>query len=180
MKNMTMEQIEKELNSLALESAARRERLIEAALSILTDKLKDSEKLEELLSSVENSKDLGHIEGHEFYSQWVRFEPRLFIDTDSDLEKEVFQKYMEENHFMRIDFLNDILMMEVGPCIVINDDGDVLDQDSGKWIIDAKSYDDENERNALIESWMEKSGYFPSVVREDRYGNVFFVNTKGE
>lgn len=33
-------------------------------------------------------------------------------------------------------------------------------------------------RNALIEAYMERSGYFPGVFRVDQRGNVSLVDTK--
>jgi hypothetical protein len=36
---------------------------------------------------------------------------------------------------------------------------------------------DETKRNALIEAYMEKMGYFPGVFRRDRDGSVYSVKT---
>jgi len=70
--------------------------------------------------------------------------------------------------------------MSEGPCILVNEQGDVLDQDSGKWIIDKNDYQTAEERNGLIEAWMEKSGYFPSVIQLGRYGALHYIDTKAK
>jgi len=77
------------------------------------------------------------------------------------------------------DFGNDCITTSIGPCIVIDNDGGVYDQDAAKVIVKKTDYETDEERNALIEAWMEKSGYFPSVVRCDYYGNPLgYVSTK--
>lgn len=54
---------------------------------------------------------------------------------------------------------------------------------NGKCVIDEAEYKnedgeiDEDKRNALIEAYMEKTGYFPGVFRVDYHGNIFPVNT---
>ena len=86
---------------------------------------------------------------------------------------------MRENHCIEVDFQNDVLMYSQGPCIVVNNEGDVLDTDSGKWFIKKNDYLDEetgkfdiSKRNELIEAYMEKTGYFPGVFESDYYGNL--------
>jgi hypothetical protein len=78
--------------------------------------------------------------------------------------------------------------MSQGECLIIQDD---TRHDNGVWlsgkcIIDEVDYTDHTitgkvdtrKRNELIESWMEKNGYFPGVFRCDCYGNVYHVNTQ--
>jgi hypothetical protein len=150
------------------------------AVDLMVLKFKDNEELKKAISDVENSKDLTQTSYDEWFSQYVRFYASEFIDTDSDLEKEAFREYLKDFLAVDIDYDNDALLYNIGPCLLINEDGDVLDQDSGKWIIEHSDYNEEKELYSLIETHMEKTGYFPSVVRCDRYGNAFYVNTKGE
>ena len=54
---------------------------------------------------------------------------------------------------------------------------------NSKCIIEESSYTDddgevnETKRNALIEAYMDKSGFFPGVFRTDSHGNVFAIKT---
>lgn len=106
-----------------------------------------------------------------------------FSTSDFHDCKEYFANYMRDSHFIEVDFDNDCLTYAQGPSIVINDEGDVLDQDSGKWFIAKKDYTDDNgesvltKRNELIEAYMDKHGYFPGVFETDRNGNIFLVKT---
>lgn len=98
--------------------------------------------------------------------------------------REYFDTYMRDTHCVDIDWNNDCLLYNQGPCIVIND-GDVLDQESNEWFIGKDAYKDDDghldlpKRNALIEAYMERTGYYPGVFETDGHGNISFVNTKG-
>ena len=70
-------------------------------------------------------------------------------------------------------------MTSQGPSIIINHEGDILDEDSGQWIVSKSDYETKDERNKLIEKYMESKGYFPGVFFIDYYGNVKHVNTTG-
>src|SRR5580700_1464416 len=86
-------------------------------------------------------------------ASYINFNTSDFQDC-----KEYFTNYMRESHFIEVDFDNDCLTYNQGPCIVINEDGDVLDQDSGKWIVAKNDYKDDDDeldldkRNQLIEA----------------------------
>ena len=140
---------------------------------------KKAKEIKALTIKLENSKDIASVPyDYDLYHIWVRADISQFINVDDKLEKELFREYMRENHFIDVDFENEVVSTSIVHCIVINHEGDVLDQDSGKWFIKKSDYENENELYALIESHMEKTGHFPSVVSEDYHGNVFFVNTK--
>jgi hypothetical protein len=172
----TFKTLEAELAHHAERNAEALQRLHAEALECMTRKLDNGKALAAEFSRLEDSKELGADECGIY--AWIRFDASDYIDTDSELEKTTFQSYLQENHSYSIDYMHDALQVYLGPCIVVNEDGDVLDQDSGKWIIGHQDYETESERNALIEAWMEKTDYFPSVVREDRHCNIFYVNTK--
>lgn len=103
---------------------------------------------------------------------WVRFDLSRFADC-----QEYLAEYLAD-HDMRPDFDNGCLIMRGGPELLINDDGDVYDQESGKFIVESDQYETEAERNSLIEAWMQQHGYFPAVYYSDRYCNLTLVNTQ--
>jgi hypothetical protein len=176
MKDMrSLEEIKSEVKSLRDKEHA----LHAEAVGAMVLKFKDNKSLNALLSKVEKSKNL--IQEHEWFSQYIHFDASKFIDTISDIEKDAFSEYLSEFLCIDVDYENSALRYNIGPCIVINnEDGDVLDQESGKWIIDRKDYETKEKLFELIEAYMEKSGYYPSVVSCDSYGNAFYVNTRGK
>lgn len=140
--------------------------------------------IEEYVARLESSKELTHIEGDEYPCRWIRFDASQYIDKDSALERELFDQYLSDQYCINVNYKDDCLTTSDGPCLIINDDGDILDQDSGKWVIAVSEYTDDDggknnlKRNKLIEEWMERKGYFPSVIREDQHGNMFYVSTQ--
>ncbi len=125
--------------------------------------------------------------------------PAGYIDLPIDVPK-------REREFLSewlIDYCcyldDDRIVMTYGPSIIIEREGDVYDQDSHKRIVTSGEYkarmlnseagccddepeydevDDDIRRNALIEAYMEKNGYFPGVYRIDHHGNIFPVDTR--
>ena len=138
-------------------------------------KKKELAKMEKALDS---SKELTEREGDDWPSRWVRTDFSKLIDVDNDLEKEMLKDYLQENFSIDADFENDAVSTSLGPCLIVNEDGDVLDQDSSKWIIKRSDYTTKEERNELIEKYMETSGYFPSVVSYGRYGVQGYISTQ--
>lgn len=134
-------------------------------------------QLTNVVTQLEKSTDYSWDKYGEIVS-WIRFDLSDYRDN-----LEYFKDYMREYHHVTVDSDSDCLAYSQGPCIVINEDGDVYDQDGDKFFVSKIDYrDDDGEsdyvkRNELIESYMEKSGYFPGVFRSDRHGNVFHVNT---
>ena len=91
-------------------------------------------------------------------------------------EQSYFDDYMS-NECFQVDWENECLLYSLGPCILINAEGDIYDQDSREWIIRKDEYDGKRERNILIEAYMESTGCFPAVVQADSYDNLSFVKT---
>ncbi len=112
---------------------------------------------------------------------WIRFDTSSFKDCQM-----YFVEYMRDTHCVEVDFKNDTLQISHGDdCIVIQDD---TGHDNCVWsgqkvviqeseYLDEKGKVDEAKRNALIEAYMERTGYFPGVFRLDSYGNVSSINT---
>lgn len=110
---------------------------------------------------------------------------RFYDLSDFKECRQYFETFMQEYHFVTVDWDNDCLVYNQGECITIQDD---TRHDNGIWlnskcIIEESSYTDddgevnETKRNALIEAYMDKSGFFPGVFRTDSHGNVFPVKT---
>lgn len=178
MKNLL--KIEKQIEMTKNNNSKNLEALLNDAKIIFDKQVKSNKALKksisEIVSKAESSKDLTQTENDEYFNQWCRIDLPLEIETD--FLKNIFREYMLENHFVDIDFKNECAVYSIGPAIIINDSGDILDQESGKWFISKNDYESEAERNELIKKYMEKSGYFPSIIRCDCHGNAFYVNTK--
>lgn len=142
---------------------------------------RDSTKIKEMVSKVGNSRKYT-------FDQYGEIAAYVNVDL-SDFEecKEYFEVYMRDEHCTSVQWEYGALLLNCGPDnIIIQDD---TRHDNGVWlnskcVIDESEYKedgevDETKRNALIEAYMEKTGYFPGVFRCDSHGNVFLVNTKG-
>ncbi len=108
---------------------------------------------------------------------WVR--ANELLDLVPEDSREYFDNYLS-NFGTYVDWENETLYSLDGGNFIINDDGDVYDSDSGKFIILKSEYDGCDERDSLIEKHMENTGYYPGVFSVDRHGNVFLVNTVGK
>ena len=144
----------------------------------------DSTLLRDAIAAAEKQDDGQRYQFNAFgeIEYWHRFyELSQFEDC-----KEYLESWLSDRTgFFYIDWQNDCLLIPQGGCFVINDDGDVYDSDSHKVIVDASDYTVDGEadiakRNALIEAYMEKTGYYPGVFKADYYGNVFPVNTQAK
>ena len=133
----------------------------------------DCGHLQAAIKAVENSSEYSQNRLGEIVS-WIRY-PELSAFKDCS---RYLAEYLREYHFIDADFENACLMFSQGRNLIINDDGDVYDEDSGKWIISKSDYATPAGRNLLIEQWMESTGYYPGVFRVDRHGNVFHINTQ--
>jgi len=107
------------------------------------------------------------------------------FDTDAFKDcQEYFTQYMSDIHFVEVDFSNGVISTMVGPSFVINDDGDVYDQENDRLFVSMDEYvgddgvADIDKRDNMIESYMESEGFYPGVFETDRSGNVKLVNTK--
>jgi hypothetical protein len=133
----------------------------------------DWRALTDAMDRLDSSTEYGSDEGGIY--RWVRFD----LSGIAERERPYFDDYMiDKDGAVRVDYENDALMVSDGPGLIINDEGDVLDEDSGKWIISRRDYKSEEQRAHMIEEWMQASGYFPGVFEMDRYGNVTLVNVQ--
>jgi hypothetical protein len=140
------------------------------------------EQIEALDKALCESRELTDVLDDEWVHRWIRFDASTLIDTDNLFERELLTDYLRENYFIELDFDNNAASTPEGPCLIINDEGDVFDQESGKWVIKRADYlgDDRREdyakRNALIKAYMKNTGRYPSVVRYGRYGVEGYVD----
>ena len=174
--NRTIKALNKKLAAIAGDASA-----IETKLQTAYNKVFDKDKdLQKSIVDVQDSREYTWNEFSEICS-WLRF-----FAKDYEECQEYLKTYLREGYYIEIDFQADALMYSQGHTIVINEDGDVLDQDGDKWFIKKDDYRDENgeldieKRNELIEAYMENTGCFPGVFSSDRYGNVFYVNTQNK
>lgn len=153
-------------------------KLKDDALDIFNECMETDES-KAILSQWENaldaSRELTEVTYDEFFHRWTRVDFSKLIDIDNQLQRDLLEEYLSTEYIFHADFKNQCLTTSEGPCILINESGDVLDQDSGKWIISQDQYETVEERDAAIESWMDRTGYFPSVIYSDRYGNAGYV-----
>ena|ERR1035437_1710018 len=135
-------------------------------------------QIDAMVALLEQSMELTQVENDEYFHSFVRFDFDSLIDTKQPYQKELLAQLLSEDHCLDADFQNDCVTNSIGPCLLINHEGDVLDQDSGKWVISKRDYETKEELFSQIEAHMEKTGYFPSVIRCDYYGNARYVNTQ--
>jgi hypothetical protein len=148
------------------------------------NKIFDKDKeIKKALIELESSQELTFDEFGEV-STWLRFELpekyKAYIDEFLNYIGELGAYY---------DLKNDCLLSHIGDdYISIQDD---TRSDNGVWqnhkiIIEESEYKDDDgnidelKRNELIEEYMEKNGFFPYVIRVNRYGNAFFVSTNNK
>lgn len=97
--------------------------------------------------------------------------------------REYFSEYVNESYCAYVDWENDTVYALDHGNIIINHEGDIIDTDSDKWIIKHTDYQDDNgdydlnKRNELIEAYMEKTGYYPGVFKQDYYGDLTAIST---
>jgi len=137
--------------------------------------------LNEAIIKLENSNK--YILEYNDIQVWERFDSEDIMPIEFKDQKELFNDMLSD--FLSEDYIsyNDIekvITTSHGPSIIINEDGDVFDQDSGKCIIKSSDYEYEEDRNRLIEAYMNHHGYFPGVYEVDRHNNVTHVNTISE
>lgn len=174
----SLNDIKEEIESTKEKTNKEIETLKEKASSLFSKLMDKKEKaIDAMVSALDNSKDLTGVPNDEYFHRFARTDFSKLIDTKDEFQKELLSDYLSENHCIYVDFENDCVTTAEGPCILINHKGDVLDQDSGKWFISKKDYETEEERNKLIEAYMEKSGFFPSVIEVDYHGNAFYRST---
>ena len=174
-KNQLKELEQKQAQALAeLEQAASK-----AFESLMTAKEQD---LKAMCIRLDNSRDLTQVEHDDYFHTWIRVDIDSIIGDlygdDPKFIQGLFKNYMSENYFIEVDFKNNCITQCLGPAILINHDGDVLDQDLNKWIFKKTDYETKEQLFDLIEKHMDKIGHFPSVIKVDQHGNASFINTQ--
>lgn len=177
----SLNKIKEELESTKAKSQMEVTALKNRARAIFSAELEAKQDIiNKMTQALDSTEELTTVRNDEYYHRWIRADFSQLIDTDDELQRELLEEYFSDNHCAYVDFENDCLTTAEGPCILINHDGDVLDQDSGKWFISKNDYETVEERNALIEAYMEKSGCFPSVISVDYHGNAVYTSTLKE
>lgn len=178
MRNLVLEHIHNQIADVKSAADTVANGLANEAKTVFELQMKFKEKeLKELQTKLDESKDLTDSPHDEYPRRFVAFDLDRLIDTSSELERDSLKEFLSENYFADVDFEGYVHTSE-GPCIVINDEGVVYDQESQKTLFTHKHYDTEEECFKLIEEHMEETGYFPSVVRYGRYGVIGYVNTQ--
>jgi hypothetical protein len=138
--------------------------------------------IKEYVEKLEKSTDYIVDEFENYPCQYINCKELLDIfDGDNCTSYwEYLSEYLSEYYGYYLDRNHDCMIMNNGPAIIINDEGDILDQDSGKWIINKSDYNNEWYRNILIKNYMKESGYYPGVFYQDYYGNFSLVDTQSE
>lgn len=182
MKNLVLEQIKSQQSKLESEFSDAIAELNKSAARTFAMAMEFKQKeVDALVAALDLSKDIAWVESDsDFVHRWIRFDFSTLIDPKDDTERELLKEYLADNHHINCDFENDVASTNEGYCLVINEDGDVLNQDSGKWVISKRDYESKQELFQLIEAYMERTGYYPSVIRSDRHGNVCYVNTQNQ
>ena len=127
--------------------------------------------LNETIQQMDNSSDYMSDEYGEI-STWLRFE----IPKHYEKYTEQLEHWIQETYCYHYDKQYDALTSFQGECIIVNDEGDIFL--GHKCIINNDDYRGRQEGCALIEEYMEKEGYFPPVLHQDRYGNLSVVDTR--
>lgn len=167
----------KSIESVLLKSIGilddQKQAIINGFYKTMTPIFDKCEYLQGLILKLEESNELISITHDEYYHSYVSIRLHKIIDHTSHLQREALSEYLSDRGF-NIDFENEIITNCLGPCMLINHEGDVLDQDSGKWIISKNEYETEGELKSLIEAYMYKTGYYPSIIHQDYHGNVSY------
>lgn len=133
-----------------------------------------SKMLKQAIDAVESSTQYGIDESGMLYAFKHLDLAGLFGKDESTEEAlDALSTWLEDSGIY-LDREHSALQLFQGDYIGINEDGDVYHDDCGKvhWIVQSGYYDSVEERDELIEKYMQKSGVFPTVVKVDRYGNV--------
>lgn len=159
----------------ALKTAnAQRLDLITADLQVEYNKLfSKHRKLQAAIKALDKSNKLELDEADEVF-QWVRLDLSQFSAESLPFLK----SYLNDDLSIEIDIPHENLKYRLGPSLIINaDNGDVYDQDADKNVLEGSDYTSKAERNALIETYMKRTGYYPGVYVVDREGSVKHINT---
>ncbi len=182
MKNLVLNVIKEQQNQLHSEFNEAIAKLNKAASDTWATAMQFKRKeIDAIVNALEASKELTWVDNDEYVWRWVRVDFGTLIDESNETERDLLSEYFRDNYHTECNFKDSAVLMCDGPVIVINEDGDVYDQDASsknRWIVSRKDYETKEELFKLIEAYMDKTGWYPSVIRADRHGNVSYVNTQ--
>jgi len=175
---MTIETLKAQLNVLKIEVNSKIDALVASLQSTFDAMFDADDNLQKALIRLDQSNDYMWVDSGDI-AAWLRFDFTGYADDEKYLKT-----YLQERHCIAADFDNGVLMQYWGPALVINHEGDILDQASGKWPIKKASYTDDDGkcivalRNELLENYMEKTGCYPGVFITNRQGDIKLVDTQ--
>lgn len=168
-------QLKKEYNEAIIRTSKLLDKKRKTLSVEMTKMFHKNKVLQHYINQVENSKELTY-ENDEFASQYItNVDLSNVIDLNSELDRELLNEYLPDKHSITVDYKNHALLMSIGPAIVITDTGHVHDQDSNKFIINKEQYTCDAELIELIRAYMDEKGYFPAILKQDKYGNIKYV-----
>jgi len=170
-----LEKTREEYQAMSTKQFADLEKQTDEILWPIFEKSKD---LAKDLKSLEESQNWQFNECGDL-DRWARmtFDLKIF---DLDDAWGSLSRYLSDQGIY-LDKEHDILLTSGGAHLILNEDNDVYDQDSGKFIVSKQDWQDndgrqdENKLHDLLEAWREKNGYFPALFRADHYGNVYLT-----
>lgn len=177
-------------DSAVQRASAEQSAILDQIQAILNAQWDDWKALQTTLTALENFQGVRYCADHESICAWLRFNGLTDVPAS---DRDHFESYLSEKSCAYVDWENDVLKVYFGPDEIMIQDDTGRDNgvyQSGKCIIDESEYTDEEtgevdeaKRNALIESHMERTGFFPGVFRMTRHDDeVYPVDTrkKGE
>lgn len=148
---------------------------VRQALELEWDKIfTESVDVIKAIESLENSREYAFNEIGDLM-RWVRIDVKAL----SQGNVEQLERYFS-NEGLTLDVKNECLMALDGGYIGIDaETGDIWSNDCGRTesIASGSDYETIEERNALIEAYMERTGVYPTVVMVGRYRDATLVNT---
>lgn len=104
--------------------------------------------------------------------QWIKIDIlSIYINSSKYLNE-----YLLEYYYCSLDFENFVLTSSGdNECFIINHEGDIFFNDT--CIICKNDYTSEENRNFLIENYMEKIGIYCNVFLSDYYSNLTLIDT---
>lgn len=175
---MSIDKLFETLESLKSDQSKARADIEGKIQSALNIQFKDWKVLQDAIKALDTTSDYGSDEGG-IYS-WVRFETSEVPEHTRDY----LDAYLSD-YGIHLDYKNDSLMSFQGECITVQDDTrfDNGVYDSHQLIIDPSEYTengdiDEDKRDYLIETYMDKTGCYPGVFHVTRNGDVYLIPTQ--
>ena len=157
------------------------------AYEVYVKQLKKSSKMKiinEWVSKLESSNQLTSVEHDDNFHAFIHVELDLLVDSKNDLEREFLGRFFDEYHCISVDYKYNCISHSLGPSIVLNEYGDLYDQDSCEFIASKQDWVDESGEPdyalayELVEAWMAKNEYYPPILKCDQYKNAYYLDLK--